>query len=85
MSQVDADYLELKLSDVVPGVIRGYSHSESSVRKASVFCLVALHAVVGEKIREHLAKLSSSQVFQSLVNKINEVWTKTILLCRLNC
>lgn len=52
-----------KLGDVVPGVIRGYSHSESSVRKASVFCLVAIHAVVGDSIREHLQKLSSSQVY----------------------
>lgn len=58
---VDGRYLESKLSDLVPGVIRGYSHSESSVRKASVFCLVAIHAVVGDTLREHLSKLSSSQ------------------------
>ena len=61
-SLVDGEYLESKLGDVVPGVIRGYSHSESSVRKASVFCLVAIHAVVGNTMREHLIKLSSSQV-----------------------
>lgn len=59
---VDGEYLDSKLGDVVPGVIRGYSHSESSVRKASVFCLVAIHAVVGGAMREHLNKLSSSQV-----------------------
>ena len=59
---VDGRYLESKLSDLVPGVIRGYSHSESSVRKASVFCLVAIHAVVGDTLRKHLSKLSSSQV-----------------------
>lgn len=59
---MDGEYLTAKLSDVVPGVIRGYSHSESSVRKASVFCLVAIHTVVGDAIREHLQKLSSSQV-----------------------
>lgn len=63
---VDADYLATKLGDVVPGVIRGYSHSESSVRKASVFCLVSIHAVVGDAIREHLQKLSSSQVRASV-------------------
>ena len=51
-----------RLKEVVPGVLRGYSHSESSVRKASVFCLVAVYSVVGEKLREHLNKLSSSQV-----------------------
>lgn len=56
------EYLESKLGDVIPGVIRGYSHSESGVRKASVFCLVAIHAVVGDKMRQHLQKLSSSQV-----------------------
>ena len=62
INQVDVEYLESKLSDIVPGVTRGYCHSESSVRKASVFCLVAIHAVVGDKMREHLVKLSSSQV-----------------------
>ena len=60
--QVDPDYLESKLAEVIPGVIRGYSHSESSVRKASVFCLVAIHAVVGDTLKQHLQKLSSSQV-----------------------
>ncbi len=54
--------MESKLNDLVPGILRGYSHSESSVRKASVFCLVAIHSVVGEKVRDHLSKLSSSQV-----------------------
>ena len=61
VNQVDGEYLKSKLGDVVPGVIRGYSHSESGVRKASVFCLVAIHAVVGDSMREHLQKLSSSQ------------------------
>ena len=59
---MESDYLECKLPDVIPGVIRGYSHSESSVRKASVFCLVAIHAVVGDTLKQHLEKLSSSQV-----------------------
>lgn len=59
---VEAEYLSAKLGEVVPGIIRGYSHSESSVRKASVFCLVSIHAVVGDAIRDHLQKLSSSQV-----------------------
>ena len=38
---------------------------ESSVRKASVFCLVEMHCVVGEKLRPHLSKLSSSQVMNN--------------------
>jgi hypothetical protein len=38
------------------------------VRKASVFCLVALHNVVGEEtLLPHLAELSGTKVRQSLV------------------
>ncbi len=62
LNEVSEDYLSSSLSLILPGVTRGYRHSESSVRKASVFCLVAIHGVVGEQIREHLIKLSSSQV-----------------------
>jgi len=62
ISLAEEEYLQGKLKEVIPGVIRGYSHSESSVRKASVFCLVAIHSVVGDKLRDHLTKLSSSQV-----------------------
>ena len=62
ISLAEEEYLQGRLKEVVPGVLRGYSHSESSVRKASVFCLVAIYSVVGEKLREHLNKLSSSQV-----------------------
>lgn len=36
---------------------------ESSVRKASVFCLVALHSVVGEDVlMPHLAELSGTKM-----------------------
>ena len=56
------EFLSQHLSALVPSVVRGYCHTESSVRKTSVFCLVAIHAVVGEKIREYLSKLTSSQV-----------------------
>ena len=62
VSLVEVDLLKSKLKDIIPGVIRGYCHSESSVRKASVFCLVSIHAAAGEDIRQHLTKLSSSQV-----------------------
>ena len=57
-----AEYLRSKLVDLVPGLMRGYSHQESTVRKASVFCLVAIHTIVGPQLKEHLTKLSSSQV-----------------------
>lgn len=56
------EFLSQHLSALVPSVVKGYCHTESSVRKTSVFCLVAIHAVVGEKIREYLSKLTSSQI-----------------------
>ena len=40
-----------------------YDHVESSVRKASVFCLVAIHSAVGEEtLMPHLAELSGTKV-----------------------
>uniref|UniRef100_A0A673CGJ3 Cytoplasmic linker associated protein 2 n=1 Tax=Sphaeramia orbicularis TaxID=375764 RepID=A0A673CGJ3_9TELE len=50
------------LPEIVPGLIQGYNNSESSVRKASVFCLVAIHAVIGEDLKPHLSQLSSSKL-----------------------
>uniref|UniRef100_A0A8C6PKA1 Cytoplasmic linker associated protein 2 n=1 Tax=Nothobranchius furzeri TaxID=105023 RepID=A0A8C6PKA1_NOTFU len=50
------------LPEIVPGLIQGYDNSESSVRKACVFCLVALYAVIGEDLKPHLSQLSSSKV-----------------------
>lgn len=41
---------------------QGYDNSESSVRKACVFCLVAIYAVIGEDLKPHLSQLSSSKV-----------------------
>lgn len=43
-------------------VKQGYDNSESSVRKACVFCLVAIYAVIGEDLKPHLSQLSSSKV-----------------------
>nr|XP_054601260.1 CLIP-associating protein 2 isoform X48 [Nothobranchius furzeri] len=50
------------LPEIVPGLIQGYDNSESSVRKACVFCLVALYAVIGEELKPHLSQLSSSKL-----------------------
>ncbi|XP_071356189.1 CLIP-associating protein 2 isoform X12 [Trachinotus anak] len=50
------------LPEIVPGLIQGYDNSESSVRKACVFCLVAIHAVIGEELKPHLSQLSSSKL-----------------------
>ena len=59
---MEEEYVRGKLCDLVPAITRGYCHSESSVRKASVFCLVAVYRIVGEDMKAHLPKLSSSQV-----------------------
>ncbi len=36
------------LGDIMPGLLKAYDNVESSVRKAAVFCIVALHQLVGE-------------------------------------
>ncbi|CAJ1084051.1 CLIP-associating protein 2 isoform X22 [Xyrichtys novacula] len=50
------------LPEIVPGLIQGYDNSESSVRKACVFCLVAIYTVIGEDLKPHLSQLSSSKL-----------------------
>lgn len=41
---------------------QGYDNTESSVRKASVFCLVAIYSVIGEELKPYLAQLTGSKV-----------------------
>uniref|UniRef100_A0A668VKD4 TOG domain-containing protein n=1 Tax=Oreochromis aureus TaxID=47969 RepID=A0A668VKD4_OREAU len=55
------------LPEIVPGLIQGYDNSESSVRKACVFCLVAIYSVIGEDLKPHLSQLSSSKVSLNLI------------------
>uniref|UniRef100_A0A672LEK9 TOG domain-containing protein n=1 Tax=Sinocyclocheilus grahami TaxID=75366 RepID=A0A672LEK9_SINGR len=50
------------LPEIVPGLIQGYDNSESSVRKACVFCLVAIYAIIGEDLKPHLSQLSGSKL-----------------------
>jgi len=54
--------LHLLLPDLVPGLLQGYDNTESSVRKASVFCLVAVYSVMGEELKPYLAQLTGSKV-----------------------
>uniref|UniRef100_A0A8C5VF82 Cytoplasmic linker associated protein 1 n=1 Tax=Microcebus murinus TaxID=30608 RepID=A0A8C5VF82_MICMU len=49
------------LADIIPGLLQGYDNTESSVRKASVFCLVAIYSVIGEDLKPHLAQLTGSK------------------------
>ncbi|XP_066546926.1 CLIP-associating protein 2 isoform X29 [Amia ocellicauda] len=62
IDRVSRDTLHQLLPEIVPGLIQGYDNSESSVRKACVFCLVAIHAVIGEELKPHLSQLSGSKL-----------------------
>ncbi|XP_071512315.1 CLIP-associating protein 1 isoform X7 [Panulirus ornatus] len=51
------------LPEIMPGLIKAYDNKESCVRKASVFCMVALHNAVGEEaMRPHLESLTGSKL-----------------------
>ncbi|XP_061154611.1 CLIP-associating protein 1-like isoform X3 [Syngnathus typhle] len=50
------------LHDIIPGLLQGYDDTESSVRKASVFCLVAIYAVIGEELKPFLSQLTGSKM-----------------------
>ncbi|XP_058233369.1 CLIP-associating protein 2 isoform X22 [Hemibagrus wyckioides] len=54
--------LHQMLPEIVPGLIQGYDNSESSVRKACVFCLVAIYAIIGEDLKPYLSQLSGSKL-----------------------
>ncbi|KAM9419067.1 CLIP-associating protein 2 isoform 14-T14 [Salvelinus alpinus] len=62
IEKVPHEGLVSMLPEIVPGLIQGYDNSESSVRKACVFCLVALYAVIGEELKPHLNQLSGSKL-----------------------
>uniref|UniRef100_UPI003AABB971 CLIP-associating protein 2 isoform X2 n=1 Tax=Centroberyx gerrardi TaxID=166262 RepID=UPI003AABB971 len=62
IERVSRDGLAAMLPEIVPGLIQGYDNPESSVRKACVFCLVAIYAVIGEDLKPHLSQLSSSKL-----------------------
>uniref|UniRef100_A0A670ZBI2 Cytoplasmic linker associated protein 2 n=1 Tax=Pseudonaja textilis TaxID=8673 RepID=A0A670ZBI2_PSETE len=62
IERVPKEILAQLLPEIVPGLIQGYDNSESSVRKACVFCLVAIHAVIGDELKPHLSQLTSSKM-----------------------
>ncbi|XP_074844300.1 CLIP-associating protein 2 isoform X3 [Carettochelys insculpta] len=62
IERVSKDTLAQLLPEIVPGLIQGYDNSESSVRKACVFCLVAIHAVIGDELKPHLSQLTGSKM-----------------------
>ncbi|XP_061852416.1 CLIP-associating protein 2 isoform X1 [Colius striatus] len=62
IERVSKETLTQLLPEIVPGLIQGYDNSESSVRKACVFCLVAIHAVIGDELNPHLSQLTGSKM-----------------------
>uniref|UniRef100_A0A4W6E0G9 Cytoplasmic linker associated protein 1a n=1 Tax=Lates calcarifer TaxID=8187 RepID=A0A4W6E0G9_LATCA len=62
IERIAKDSLLQLLPDIIPGLLQGYDNTESSVRKASVFCLVAIYSVIGEELKPHLAQLTGSKV-----------------------
>ncbi|KAM9850865.1 CLIP-associating protein 1a [Aulostomus maculatus] len=62
IERIAKDSLLQLLADIIPGLLQGYDNTESSVRKASVFCLVAIYSVIGEELKPHLAQLTGSKM-----------------------
>ncbi|XP_053536922.1 CLIP-associating protein 1a isoform X11 [Ictalurus punctatus] len=62
VERIVKDSLHQLLPDIIPGLLQGYDNTESSVRKASVFCLVAIYSVIGEELKPHLAQLTGSKM-----------------------
>ncbi|XP_069472831.1 CLIP-associating protein 1 isoform X30 [Ambystoma mexicanum] len=62
IERITKESLHQLLPDIIPGLLQGYDNAESSVRKASVFCLVAVYSVIGEELKPHLAQLTGSKV-----------------------
>ncbi|XP_061898024.1 CLIP-associating protein 1-B-like isoform X4 [Entelurus aequoreus] len=62
LERIVKEPLHQMLPDIIPGLLLGYDSSESSVRKASVFCLVAVYAVIGEELKPYLSQLTGSKM-----------------------
>ncbi|XP_034257106.1 CLIP-associating protein 1-A isoform X3 [Thrips palmi] len=58
-----ATSIEPRLSDLMPGIMKAYENEVSSVRKAAVFCMVALHVALGEDVlAPYLEKLTGPKL-----------------------
>ncbi|XP_041045295.1 CLIP-associating protein 2 isoform X3 [Carcharodon carcharias] len=62
IERVQRETLNQLLPEIIPGLLMGYDNTESSVRKASVFCLVAIYSVIGEDLKPHLGQLTGSKM-----------------------
>uniref|UniRef100_A0A673W4G7 Cytoplasmic linker associated protein 1 n=1 Tax=Salmo trutta TaxID=8032 RepID=A0A673W4G7_SALTR len=68
IERITKESLHQLLPDIIPGLLQGYDNTESSVRKASVFCLVAVYSVIGEELKPYLAQLTGSKVHYRLIS-----------------
>uniref|UniRef100_A0A8C7NCY1 Cytoplasmic linker associated protein 1 n=1 Tax=Oncorhynchus kisutch TaxID=8019 RepID=A0A8C7NCY1_ONCKI len=68
IERITKESLHQLLPDIIPGLLQGYDNTESSVRKASVFCLVAVYSVIGEELKPYLAQLTGSKVRYPLIS-----------------
>eukprot|EP00118_Oscarella_pearsei_P007437 m.36515 g.36515 ORF g.36515 m.36515 type:complete len:1097 (+) comp32260_c0_seq3:79-3369(+) len=62
IERLTATELNAFLPQIMPVLVTAYSHSSSGVRKASVFCMVAIHFSAGEQMMAHTSQLTSSQM-----------------------
>ncbi|XP_052003862.1 CLIP-associating protein 1-like [Xyrauchen texanus] len=62
VERIAKESLHQLLPDIIPGLLQGYDNTESSVRKASVFCLVAIYSVIGDELKPYLAQLTGSKI-----------------------
>ncbi|PIO66186.1 HEAT repeat protein [Teladorsagia circumcincta] len=63
IESLDVEELTARLPEIAPGVVNCYSNPQSSVRKSTVFCLVAMVNKLGrEPVNPYLAPLSNSKV-----------------------
>uniref|UniRef100_A0A8C2IEF0 Cytoplasmic linker associated protein 1 n=1 Tax=Cyprinus carpio TaxID=7962 RepID=A0A8C2IEF0_CYPCA len=71
IERIPQDSLIQLLPDIIPGLLQGYDNTESRVRKASVFCLVAIYSVIGEDLKPHLQQLTGSKCHMIFRNHSN--------------
>ncbi|MBN3306555.1 CLAP1 protein, partial [Amia calva] len=80
IERISKESLHQLLPDIIPGLLQGYDNTESSVRKASVFCLVAIYSVIGEELKPHLAQLTGSKVLQEFLFSVSQVHNITFFI-----
>ncbi|XP_068033454.1 CLIP-associating protein 1-B-like [Anomalospiza imberbis] len=62
IKRISKESLHQLLPDIILGLLQGYDNMENSVRKTSVFFLVAIYSVIGEELKPHLAQLTGNKM-----------------------